>query len=122
MDNIILSDVFWNSKFFTMSLKNIDKTLINGAIEFSDKPSRPSKSLIDIKILGITLNTTNIFTSLIKKYHLSHNIQIADCLIASICIANNLPLFTLNTKHFRYIPNLKLISHNIKPIKIPFES
>ncbi len=50
MDNIILSDVFWNSNFFTMSLNNIDESLINGSIEFSDKPSRPSKSLIDIKL------------------------------------------------------------------------
>lgn len=106
--------------------ENIGTTAITEAeliISATNKETQAKieKYLIDVKILGITLNTTNIFTSLIKKYHLSHNIQIADCLIASICIANNLPLLTFNTKHFRYIPNLKLISHNIKPVKIPFE-
>ncbi len=50
MENIILSDVFWNSNFFTMSLKNTETCLLNDRIELSDKPSRPSKSLVDIKL------------------------------------------------------------------------
>ena len=77
--------------------------------------------LSDIEIIPINRNANKIFSSLIKKYHLSHNIKIADCLIAAICLTYDFTLFTLNTKDFQFIPNLKLISHNIKPIKIPYK-
>jgi tRNA(fMet)-specific endonuclease VapC len=106
-----------------IALENIVTTaiteaeLILGATN-KETQAKIEKYLKDVKIVGVTLNATNIFAGLIKQYHLSHHIQIADCLIASICLANNLPLLTFNTKHFKYIPNLRLIPHNIKPIKI----
>ncbi len=73
--------------------------------------------LTDVIKMPISVPASILCTTLIKKYHLSHNLKIADCLIAAICINADLPLFTLNTKDFKYIPNLKLISHNIKPVK-----
>lgn len=77
--------------------------------------------LSDVEIINLNRNADKVFSLLIKKYHLSHNIKIADCLIASICLTHDFTLFTLNTKDFQFLPNLKLISHNIKPIKIPFK-
>lgn len=74
--------------------------------------------LVDVEIIPLNRNANNIFSQLIKKYHLSHHIKIADCLIAAICLTYD---FTLNTKDFKFIPNLKLISHNIKPTKIPLK-
>lgn len=35
-------------------------------------------------------------------------IDLADAAIAATCIQNDAPLYTLNTKHFRTIPTLKL--------------
>ena len=78
--------------------------------------------LSDVNIISLNRNADKVFSSLIKKYHLSHNIQIADCLIAAICLVNDFTLFTFNKKHFQFIPNLKLINHNIKPLKLPFKS
>ena len=77
--------------------------------------------LSDVEIINLNRNADKVFSLLIKKYHLSHNIKIADCLIASICLTHGFTLFTLNTKDLQFLPNLKLISHNIKPIKIPFK-
>lgn len=77
--------------------------------------------LKDIEIIPINRNSNKIFSFLIKKYHLSHNIKIADCLIAAICLTYNYTLFTLNKKDFQFIPNLKLIDHNIKPVKVPLK-
>ena len=50
--------------------------------------------------------SAKIQASLDKK---GKNIGISDTLIAGICIANNIPLMTLNTKHFSRIAELELI-------------
>jgi len=52
--------------------------------------------------------TSKIFVSLLNKYSLSHNLAIPDALIAATAISNEIPLFTLNKKDFRYIEILKL--------------
>ena len=41
-----------------------------------------------------------------RSYTKSHNLGIADCLIAASAIANNAKLKTLNTKHFPMFKNL----------------
>ncbi len=45
---------------------------------------------------------------LIKKYHLSHNLGLADALIAASVIIADLQLFTFNIKDFDFISGLKL--------------
>ena len=45
---------------------------------------------------------------LINKYKLSHNLEIPDAIIAATCVVFDLPLFTYNTKDFKFIPGLKL--------------
>ncbi|MCU0286836.1 MAG: hypothetical protein MUF15_10600 [Acidobacteria bacterium] len=45
---------------------------------------------------------------LLKNYLLSHNLQIADAIIAATSLVYDIPLFTHNKKDFRYIPNLNL--------------
>jgi tRNA(fMet)-specific endonuclease VapC len=48
------------------------------------------------------------FVSLLGKYALSHKLSVPDALIASTAISRDMTIFTLNTKDFRYIPDLKL--------------
>jgi len=46
--------------------------------------------------------------SLVTKYNLSHNVQYADALVASMCLEHGLTLCTRNIKHFKGINGLKL--------------
>ena len=46
--------------------------------------------------------------NMVKQYCLSHTLDIDDALIAATAIYHNIELFTLNTKDFKFIPNLKL--------------
>jgi len=46
---------------------------------------------------------------LLQIYHLSHGLGIADALIAATSIEADIPLFTYNTKDFRFIKGLTLI-------------
>jgi predicted nucleic acid-binding protein len=48
------------------------------------------------------------FLQLMESYSLSHNLSLPDALIAATALVHNLELYTLNTKDFQFISNLKL--------------
>jgi 23S rRNA U2552 (ribose-2'-O)-methylase RlmE/FtsJ len=59
MDGLTISDIIWDSDYFTETLNNREIVSINNNIEFSDKPSRPSKSLVDIKLYKKLIDIKN---------------------------------------------------------------
>ncbi len=48
------------------------------------------------------------FLTLMETYSLSHKLGLPDAIIAATAIAHHLPLYTLNTKHFQFIPEIEL--------------
>ncbi len=56
-------------------------------------------------------NTSRRATILIETYFLSHNLQIADALIAATALVTDFELATINRKDFRYIDGLKLVDY-----------
>lgn len=65
----------------------------------------------DIKSLDLRLideEVSKVFYNLMLEYSLSHKLGIPDAFIASTAIVNDLELFTLNVKHFKFIKGLKL--------------
>ena len=61
------------------------------------------------KMIETNENISNISTELIFEYAKSHNLAIPDSLIASSAINNNMKLYTLNIKDFKYIDGLSLL-------------
>ncbi len=63
------------------------------------------------KYTPIPINTeiNDIFIDLFKTLTLSHRPEIPDMLIGATAIYYHLPLYTLNKKHFQYIPGLELL-------------
>jgi tRNA(fMet)-specific endonuclease VapC len=59
--------------------------------------------------LDFTPEIGTIFKNSFRKYSLSHRPQIADMLIASFALHYEMPLFTLNTKDFSFVENIKLV-------------
>jgi predicted nucleic acid-binding protein len=51
------------------------------------------------------------FIQLMANYSLSHKLTIPDALIAATALVNDLELYTLNIKDFRFIENLRLYRH-----------
>ena len=45
---------------------------------------------------------------LIQKYSLSHNLALPDCIIAASAIISELPLFTYNTRDYKFITGMEL--------------
>ena len=74
-------------------------------------------SAINSKIEGYPIiPLDDDISELYEKYLLSHRPGIADMLIAATAVSYDIPLFTLNTAHFNFIHDLKLLKHSIKPL------
>lgn len=68
-----------------------------------------AKQLDKYTHLPITVEITNLFLTLFREYNLSHKPGIPDTLIAATALYYELPVFTLNRKHFQYFPAIKLL-------------
>ena len=94
-----------NYKFYISSITVME--LYYGALNKA-KLFKLKKFINLFKLIEINENISNISTELIFEYAKSHNLSIPDSLIASTAIANNLKLYTLNLKDFKYIDGLIL--------------
>jgi tRNA(fMet)-specific endonuclease VapC len=61
--------------------------------------------------LPIDQQISSQFIQLMERYSLSHKLAIPDALIAASALVNQLELYTLNIKDFRFVENLKLYRH-----------
>lgn len=61
------------------------------------------------EVIELNENISKISTELIFEYAKSHGLAIPDSLIAASVISNDLKLYTLNVKDFRFIDGLELI-------------
>lgn len=68
-------------------------------------------------VLPIDFAISIIFSNLVQKYVLSHNTDIGDTFVAATALHYHLPLLTMNHKHYKHVPNLQLIRHNLKPLQ-----
>jgi len=61
-----------------------------------------------IEVLQINESISLKAIALVEKYKLSHNLELADSLIAATVLENNEILLTGNIKHYGYIKNLNV--------------
>jgi len=69
-----------------------------------------NKDLSHLYTFNISDVTGDVFTKLMTEYTLSHNLGLPDGLIAATAIVQDIPLYTLNVKDFRFIKGLKLFN------------
>jgi tRNA(fMet)-specific endonuclease VapC len=62
-----------------------------------------------IEVLHINDTISKMSLELCKKYHFGNHSDLADNFIAGTASYFNLPLVTLNTKHFQYIKEIKVL-------------
>jgi len=69
---------------------------------------RLEKELEDYTQIPLSAEITEVFLDIFKKYTLSRRPDIADTLIAATALYYDLPLYTLNKKHFQFLPGIRL--------------
>ena len=72
--------------------------------------AKMQKHLALVKQISLDEEISNHFLALLEEYALSHKLSVPDALIAATSLSYNLPLYTLNIKDFRFIPDLKIYS------------
>lgn len=117
-DTDIIIELYRNNNRIISELKKIGQEniaisiitageLFFGALN-KNELNKIEKDVKSLSVKNINDEISVLFYSMMNKYSLSHKIGIPDAFIASTAIANNIELFTLNLKHFSYIPELKL--------------
>ncbi|MEA1892106.1 MAG: type II toxin-antitoxin system VapC family toxin [Campylobacterota bacterium] len=69
-----------------------------------------NRILSNINIVEIDQSILDLADLLVEKYSLSHNMGIYDAIIAATCLVYGFPLWTYNSKDFRFINGLELIN------------
>jgi len=117
-DTDVLIEFYRNNRLIISKLKEIGQKnigisiitsgeLIYGALNKREL-KQIKKNINSLSEIIINDNINNTFIDLLEKYSLSHNLEIADAIIAATAITYNIPLFTLNKKDYRFIKELKL--------------
>lgn len=115
VDSCIVIDFIKNVEVIKHHIAQIQKPCINFIIEMEllqgakDKRElrKIEKELSPFDRLAFNNEIACLSTNLIKEYALSHNLQIADSIIAATSLVYNISLFTHNKKDFRFIPGLE---------------
>jgi tRNA(fMet)-specific endonuclease VapC len=68
--------------------------------------AKMQKHLALMKQISLDADISNRFLNLLEEYALSHRLSVPDALIAATALSQNLPIYTLNIKDFRFIPDL----------------
>ncbi len=66
------------------------------------------KALRQIHIIQMNEKISAKMIELVESYALSHTLAVPDAIIAATAIIEDTPLYTLNLKDFRFIPELEL--------------
>ena len=72
------------------------------------------KDLNKLTILPIKTDISTMAVELVAKFALSHKISLPDALIAATAIFQNIELYTLNRKDFKFIDNIRLFDSNFQ--------
>ncbi|WP_020403355.1 PIN domain-containing protein [Gracilimonas tropica] len=116
VDTDILIEIFRGNEELHEILQNHDCSI--SAITYieliqGENTSRKEIELIEsyiskFRFWHISKNISELSIGLVKEYSPSHNLKLADAIIAATGIIHELSLFTNNRKDFLYLPKLTL--------------
>lgn len=113
LETNIIIEYFKDNKSIIHELKKIGEIniaisevtaaeLIYGAFNKSEL-KKILETISTINKISIDTEISSFSISLMTGYSLTHKLSFPDALIAATAIKNNMPLFTLNKKDFKYL-------------------
>ena len=117
-DTDVIIEFYRNNPDIIAELKNIGQEniavstitageLIYGAFNKKEL-NQIKKDLKKLTVIDIDKKTCDTFLDIMSKYVLSHKLALPDGFIAATAIANDIELYTLNIKDYKFIDGLRL--------------
>lgn len=66
------------------------------------------QTIAQYNVIDFTNEVSELALKQIEQFSLSHHLQIPDSIIGATAIVFNLPLYTYNTKDFRFLANIRM--------------
>ena len=117
-DTNILIEFYRNNASVIAELKKIGQANIavsvvtSGELIYGALNKRELNQILEdlshLQVLTIDSKISLDFLQLMEQYSLSHKLSLPDALIAATALAHAIPLYTMNLKDFKFIPDLKL--------------
>lgn len=117
-DTDIIIEFYRNNPVIIAELKKITQlniaisTITAGELFFGALNKKELKQITKdinaLNLISIDKKTCDKFLELMEKYVLSHKLALPDGFIAATALVNDLKLYTLNQKDFKFIKGLKL--------------
>jgi predicted nucleic acid-binding protein len=115
-DTNIVIEYLKGNLAITEKIKKFETIYINDVVImelFQGARNKKELDFIKKNIMGFDVLTMNheivsLARGILDRYTLSHNMKIMDALIAATVMRYDIPLFTLNTKDFRYLEQVDL--------------
>ena len=86
--------------------------ITTGELYFGAKDKRElvkiERHLALLNQVALDAEISAVFLKLMGQYVLNHKLSVPDGLIAATALRHAIPLYTLNTKDFKFIPGLEL--------------
>lgn len=102
-------------KYYIVVLSSVKVSEIIRACKDKRTLSKAIKLMANDDIIHIKEDISELSVELLKKYSLSHNLDIADAIIAATALYYDFHLATCNVSDFKFIPKLKLVKHKVVP-------
>lgn len=96
---------------FTLAVSTITVMELTVGCRNKAELRNTEKLLERFEIIPMTERVSSTAVNLIKKYRLSHGLLIADALIASTAISNDISLASKNQRDYKFIPDLNLLPY-----------
>lgn len=71
--------------------------------------TQAKKKIRYFDVVEINVEISKLATQFIEEFNLSHGLQIPDAIIGATAVILQTPLYTYNTKDFKFLPSIILL-------------
>jgi len=117
-DTNILVEFYKDNEAIKQTLRQVGlsqlavSVITTGELYFGAKDKRElakiERHLALLNQIALNAEISAVFLKLMGQYVLSHKLSVPDGLIAATALCHAIPLYTLNTKDFKFISGLEL--------------
>jgi hypothetical protein len=107
-ENDLLLSKLSEEEHFTLFINSIIEMELLQGVHNKQELKKVEQKLTLFHRLEINQDILETATDLVKKYSLSHQLKLADAIIAATIMTYDVPFYTYNKRDFRYFSNILL--------------